>query len=144
MIKPLTFSLAFISAITLSACQPAPNTEAQMSKEAPTDLSMTEQVKEQTKPAIGLANPAAKYCQSQQGTIALDTGVCTLPSGEALDQWELMRRDNEQTKPAIGLANPAAKYCQSQQGTLALDTGVCTLPSGEAIDQWELMRRDHQ
>ncbi|MDX1281430.1 DUF333 domain-containing protein [Shewanella colwelliana] len=95
MIKPLTFSLAFISAITLSACQPAPNTETQMANEAPADLSMAEQVKDQAKPTIGLANPAAKYCQSLQGTLALDTGVCTLPSGEVIDQWELMRRDHQ-------------------------------------------------
>ena len=64
----------------------------------------------QNKPQIGIANPAAVYCESVDGKLDLPTGVCTLPSGEALDQWELYKREHDQSQnmPQIGIANPAA------------------------------------
>ena len=37
-------------------------------------------------------NPAAEYCLSLQGKVDLATGICTLPSGEKVDQWTLYHR----------------------------------------------------
>lgn len=55
-------------------------------------------------PKIGMANPASVYCEQKGGSlIAVQTpqGVrsdCKLPGGEAIDEWELWRRDH----PAVG------------------------------------------
>ncbi len=51
-------------------------------------------------PAVGMANPAAVYCQQLKGSeipIQSPQGVrtqCKLPSGEIVDQWELYHRDH--------------------------------------------------
>lgn len=53
-----------------------------------------------TKP-IGMANPASVYCGKIGGTSEItDTGegqvgVCTLPSGEKIEEWALYRRDQQ-------------------------------------------------
>lgn len=50
-------------------------------------------------PNIGMANPAAVYCQQKGGTsvpVQTPQGVrsdCKLPSGEVIDEWTLYRRD---------------------------------------------------
>lgn len=55
-------------------------------------------------PRIGMANPAAVYCEQQGGTLApvqTPQGVrsdCKLPSGEVIDEWTLWRRDHPDTK----------------------------------------------
>ncbi|MBL4915270.1 DUF333 domain-containing protein [Shewanella schlegeliana] len=40
-------------------------------------------------------NPAAEYCLSLEGKVDLATGICTLPSGEKVDQWALYHRDHK-------------------------------------------------
>lgn len=51
-------------------------------------------------PNIGMANPAAVYCQQKGGTrlpVETPQGVrtdCKLPSGEVIDEWALYRRDH--------------------------------------------------
>lgn len=45
------------------------------------------------KPQVGLPNPATKNCIEQGGTVDLTTSICTLPSGEQIEQWQLYRRD---------------------------------------------------
>jgi len=40
----------------------------------------------------GVASTA--YCEELGGTVNLDTGVCTLPDGTQIDEWELYNRDN--------------------------------------------------
>lgn len=55
-----------------------------------------------TKPSVGMANPASVYCVDIGGTVSIqDTaagqmGVCTLPDGSVIEEWELFRRDNPQ------------------------------------------------
>jgi putative hemolysin len=39
-------------------------------------------------------NPASAYCEEQGGTVDLSTGICTLPDGTQIDEWELYNRDN--------------------------------------------------
>ena len=45
-------------------------------------------------PMATMGNPASAYCESQGGTVDLATGICTLPDGTQIDEWELYNRDN--------------------------------------------------
>ena len=45
-------------------------------------------------PEETMNNPASAYCEEQGGTVDLATGICTLPDGTAIDEWELYNRDN--------------------------------------------------
>jgi len=51
-------------------------------------------------PEIGMANPAAVYCQQRGGErvpVQSPQGIrtkCKLPGGEVIDEWELWRRDH--------------------------------------------------
>ncbi|MGG5143510.1 DUF333 domain-containing protein [Alcaligenes sp. SJTW-7] len=51
-------------------------------------------------PALGMANPASAYCVEKGGrldivqTAAGQVGMCTLPDGSVIEEWELMRRDH--------------------------------------------------
>lgn len=53
-----------------------------------------------TQPPIGLANPASAYCIEKGerleivNTPAGQVGMCTLPDGSVIEEWELMRRDH--------------------------------------------------
>ncbi|KAA5955377.1 MULTISPECIES: DUF333 domain-containing protein [unclassified Pantoea] len=50
---------------------------------------------------IGMANPASVYCEKIGGKLDIvkgpdgETGYCTLPSGERIEEWALYRRDNK-------------------------------------------------
>ncbi|MBB1199576.1 DUF333 domain-containing protein [Enterobacteriaceae bacterium 89] len=54
-------------------------------------------------PNIGMANPAAVYCQQKGGTrVTVKTAQgeradCKLPGGETIDEWTLFRRDHSQS-----------------------------------------------
>lgn len=39
--------------------------------------------------AATMANPAAEYCVQQGGTLDNASGMCTLPNGTKIDEWEL-------------------------------------------------------
>ncbi|WP_281213011.1 putative hemolysin [Shewanella insulae] len=71
---------ALLFALGLAACQ------TQVDKE---------QDSTESKP-LSMANPAAVYCESLDGTLDLDSGICTLPSGERIEHWTLYRRDHPQ------------------------------------------------
>ena len=49
-----------------------------------------------------IANPASGYCVKKGGTLEIvkeaagEKGMCHLPDGTAIDEWELFRRDNPQ------------------------------------------------
>ena len=49
-------------------------------------------------PMIGMANPASVYCAKLGGKIRIEKtaagerGICVLPSGAEVDEWELLRR----------------------------------------------------
>ncbi|KGH19430.1 DUF333 domain-containing protein [Comamonas thiooxydans] len=51
-------------------------------------------------PVIGMANPASVYCAQLGGktriekTTAGERGICVLPNGTEIDEWELFRRDH--------------------------------------------------
>ncbi len=53
-----------------------------------------------TQPPIGLANPASAYCIEKGGRLEIvntpagQVGMCTLPDGRVIEEWELMRRDH--------------------------------------------------
>ncbi|GAA0706882.1 hypothetical protein FHW84_003720 [Dyella sp. SG562] len=49
-----------------------------------------------------MANPASVYCQQLGGKLDIakgkdggETGYCTLPGGERIEEWELFRRDHK-------------------------------------------------
>ncbi|MCE9687869.1 DUF333 domain-containing protein [Shewanella sp. AS16] len=56
---------------------------------------------EETKPGLKRANPAAEYCLALGGILDLatqangETGICTLPDGEKIEEWQLYRRDHK-------------------------------------------------
>ncbi len=49
---------------------------------------------------VGVANPASQYCIQLGGTLTIKDGkdgqygVCTLPDGSEIEEWELFRRDH--------------------------------------------------
>ncbi|MNS80261.1 hypothetical protein D3C72_1139360 [compost metagenome] len=51
-------------------------------------------------PRIGMPNPASAHCVKMGGTLQIkDTpkgqvGICVLPDGSQVEEWELFRRDN--------------------------------------------------
>ena len=45
-------------------------------------------------PEDTMNNPASAYCEELGGTVDLATGMCTLPDGTQIDEWELYNRDN--------------------------------------------------
>lgn len=53
-----------------------------------------------TGPNVGMANPASTYCVDMGGSVSIqntgsgDIGICTLPDGSTIEEWELFRRDN--------------------------------------------------
>lgn len=55
---------------------------------------------DQNSTAVGMPNPASAYCVEIGGTLALENreggqvGICTLPDGERVEEWELFRRDH--------------------------------------------------
>ncbi|QYJ91866.1 DUF333 domain-containing protein [Shewanella halotolerans] len=78
---------ALLFTLGLSACQ-MQESQIQVSQEQNT---------RETKP-LSMANPAAVYCESLDGALDLDSGICTLPSGEQIEHWDLYRRDHPQAK----------------------------------------------
>lgn len=50
---------------------------------------------------IGMANPASVYCEKMDGKLDIvkgpngESGYCTLPSGERIEEWALYRRANK-------------------------------------------------
>ena len=51
--------------------------------------------------AVNMANPASVYCVKQGGTVEIvkdksggEVGMCHLPDGTVIEEWELFRRDN--------------------------------------------------
>ncbi|MEX3019376.1 DUF333 domain-containing protein [Kluyvera sp. STS39-E] len=57
-----------------------------------------------TPPQVGMANPAAVYCQEKGGTSIPQMNaqgqfsLCKLPNGETIEEWALWRRDHPQKK----------------------------------------------
>ncbi|MGO3892373.1 MAG: putative hemolysin [Paenalcaligenes sp.] len=55
-----------------------------------------------TESKVGMANPASTYCVDIGGSVSIqntgggDIGICTLPDGSTIEEWELFRRDNPQ------------------------------------------------
>lgn len=52
--------------------------------------------------AVGMPNPASAYCVQIGGKLSIENrpggqvGICTLPDGSKIDEWELYRRDHPQ------------------------------------------------
>lgn len=51
---------------------------------------------------IGMANPASVYCEkiggksmTQKDAQGAEFGVCQLPNGQMVDEWELFRANNK-------------------------------------------------
>ena len=56
-----------------------------------------------TTASVGLANPASVYCESRGGRVEIVTnangqqGICVLPDGTRVDEWDLWRADHPTT-----------------------------------------------
>lgn len=52
--------------------------------------------------SVKIANPASEHCVKKGGKIEIikedsgEKGMCHLPDGTVVDEWELFRRDNPQ------------------------------------------------
>ncbi len=59
---------------------------------------------ESAPPVVSMPNPASAYCVEQGGSLEIVTtpqgqiGMCTLPDGTVIEEWELMRRDHPSTR----------------------------------------------
>lgn len=55
---------------------------------------------EETTPSVGIANPASEHCVRKGGKLEIakddsgEKGMCHLPDGTVVEEWELFRRDN--------------------------------------------------
>ncbi|MEG0974540.1 MAG: DUF333 domain-containing protein [Comamonas sp.] len=53
-------------------------------------------------PSLGMANPASVYCMKLGGKLTIENtangqvGICRLPDGTQIEEWELFRRDHSQ------------------------------------------------
>lgn len=54
--------------------------------------------------SVGMANPASVHCHNKGGKLSIqrdkdgnETGICYLPDGTQVEEWELFRRDNPQS-----------------------------------------------
>ncbi len=53
-------------------------------------------------PALAIANPASEHCMKQGGKLEMvkdeagEKGMCHLPDGTVIEEWELFRRDHPQ------------------------------------------------
>lgn len=51
-------------------------------------------------PAAAIANPASEHCVKKGGKVEIvreeagEKGMCHLPDGTVVEEWELFRRDN--------------------------------------------------
>jgi hypothetical protein len=58
-----------------------------------------------TQPSAALANPASEYCVAQGGTVEIvegdggQQGICVLPDGTRVDEWEYFRQETGGTVP---------------------------------------------
>ena len=56
----------------------------------------------ETPPAVGIANPASEHCVQKGGKLEIvkdaagEKGMCHLPDGTVVEEWELFRRDQPQ------------------------------------------------
>ncbi|MGL5359835.1 MAG: putative hemolysin [Shewanella sp.] len=70
----------------------------------PADQNSTAHKSTAQNSTVQLANPAASYCAALGGrseirrSAAGEQGICTLPNGEQIDEWELFRLDHPQSK----------------------------------------------
>jgi putative hemolysin len=104
---------------------------------------------------VGLANPAAVYCEEQGGTVDIRTaadgsqqGFCVFDDGSECDEWAFF---NGTCAPGdsledVGLANPASAYCEEQGGTSEMregedgTTGYCVFDDGSECEEWAFFR----
>ncbi len=53
---------------------------------------------QQEEPKAGMPNPASAYCEKQGGSLEIQQtadgaiGMCTLPDGTQVEEWDLYRR----------------------------------------------------
>lgn len=70
--------------------------------------------------SLELANPAARFCIEQGGTLALSgsTGYCTLPNGDQYEEWEFYRSNhiNTDTDAYIWLSLERAEAEAAKRG----------------------------
>lgn len=64
----------------------------------------SQQTQTVTETQVGMANPASVHCEKVGGKVVIEKdaqgnqkGICHLPDGTRVDEWELFRRDQAQT-----------------------------------------------
>jgi putative hemolysin len=71
-----------------------------------TGCSQQSQEKRENGVRTGMANPASDYCAKRGGKVVIEKdergnerGICHLPNGDKIDEWDLFRREAPQ-KPS--------------------------------------------
>lgn len=76
----------------------------------------TAQTKSDSKPQLGMANPASQYCVQQGGKLSIENevkgqvGYCHLPNGQVIEEWEYFRKSQaecvaDEAQKLVGLKN---------------------------------------
>lgn len=70
-------------------------------------------------PPVQLANPASQFCVQSGGTLRIEktpageAGICVLPNGREIDEWELFR--SSQASSTLPKVNVVRYRCEPQQ-----------------------------
>lgn len=107
---------------------------------------------------IGMANPAAEYCEERGGTIDLRegeggvSGFCIFDDGSECDEWAFFNAECAigDSIEIIGMANPASVYCEEQGGVLDMrdgeggTAGFCIFEDGSECEEWAFFNSECQ
>jgi uncharacterized protein len=65
--------------------------------------------------SVAIANPAAVYCTTLGGSVEIaveagggQVGICNLPDGSKIDEWELFRRDHPSPSDTVSTAESSS------------------------------------
>ncbi|MBG0788206.1 MAG: DUF333 domain-containing protein [Anaerolineaceae bacterium] len=113
-------------ALLMAACSPA--------------LDKTQEPTDNPTNVIGLANPAAVYCESLGFTLESvernggEDADCVFSDGSQCPQWDFL----------AGRCGQAFSYCEQQGGTLEEggNVGICRFPDGSYCDEYAFLTGD--
>jgi putative hemolysin len=86
----------------------------------------------------GIANPASVYCVEQGGEVVIvtdadgnETGLCRLPDGTEVDEWEYYRQRDEATEPATSMVevffSSESEDCEDVEAVTRTVEGAATV-----------------
>jgi putative hemolysin len=86
-------------------------------------------------PGVGLANPAAVYCEGAGGTTSGDD--CLFSDGTKCEQWSFYRGECGQAHSFCNQNGGQISNVTEDMGGWTASYAVCTLPSGDSCEETE-------